>query len=66
MMNIIGISDPGDSTLSVNKYYDWQDLAKINRYVSILTGRVVVGRREIVGVTECCVDKSSILSAVSF
>ncbi|PIM96092.1 DNA-directed RNA polymerase subunit beta' [Candidatus Hodgkinia cicadicola] len=66
MMNIISISDSGNSTLSVNKHYDWQDFARINRYVDTLAGKVAAGRRKIVGVTECCTNMNSILSAVSF
>ncbi|PIM95076.1 DNA-directed RNA polymerase subunit beta' [Candidatus Hodgkinia cicadicola] len=66
MMNITSICDSGNSTLSVNKHYDWQDFARINRYVNTLAGKVAVGRRKIVGVTECCTNKNSILSTVSF
>ncbi len=60
MTNIINISDPGDSTLSINNNYSWQDFARINRYVNLLGGRLAVGRRKIIGVTKSCMNKSSI------
>ncbi|PIM95792.1 hypothetical protein [Candidatus Hodgkinia cicadicola] len=66
MMNIINISDPGDSTLGIGSDHDWQDFARINKYVSILCGRLAVGRRKIIGVTQGCIDGNSILSAISF
>ncbi len=66
MTNIINISDPGDSTLSINNDYSWQDFARINRYVNLLGERLAVGRRKIVGVTKSCMNKGSILSSISF
>ncbi|PIM95982.1 hypothetical protein [Candidatus Hodgkinia cicadicola] len=66
MTNIVNISDPGDSTLNINNNYGWQHVARTNRYVNILGGRLATGRRSITGVTKSCIKEGSILSTVSF
>ncbi|WP_192572978.1 hypothetical protein [Candidatus Hodgkinia cicadicola] len=66
MTNTISISDPGNSPLKVGCCYNWQDVARINYYIKTLKRKVALGDRQIVGITETCMNQRSILSAISF
>ncbi len=66
MTNIINISDPGDSPLNINNDHNWQDVGRINRYIGILCGKLIVGKRKIIGITQSCMDGNSMLSTISF
>ncbi|PIM96055.1 DNA-directed RNA polymerase subunit beta' [Candidatus Hodgkinia cicadicola] len=66
MTNTVSISNPGNSLLKVGCCYNWQDVSRINNYIKILRGKMVIGDRQIVGITNACVNLKSILSAISF
>ncbi len=66
MTNTVSISDSGNSSLKIGYYYNWQDVSRINYYIKRLRGKVVLGDRQVVGVTAACVNLKSILSTISF
>ncbi len=66
MTNTVSISDAGNSPLKVGCCYNWQDVSRINYYIKTLKRKTVLGDRQIVGITETCVNQRSILSAISF
>ncbi len=66
MTNTISISGCGNSTLEVGRCYNWQDVSRINHYVRILKGKMVLGYRQVVGKTEICGNQRSILSTISY
>ncbi len=66
MTNTVSIFDPGNSSLKVGCYYNWQDVSWINKHIKMLKQKMALGVRQIVGITETCTNQESILSSISF
>ncbi len=66
MTNTVSISNPGNFSLKIGCCYNWQDVSRINHYIKILKEEMILGNRQIVGITQTCVNQRSILSVISF
>ncbi|PIM96013.1 DNA-directed RNA polymerase subunit beta' [Candidatus Hodgkinia cicadicola] len=66
MTNVVSITDPGSSSLMVGCCYRWQNISLINNHINKLKRKMASGIRQIVGITDSCLNQGSILSAISF
>ncbi len=66
MTDIAIILASGDTLFNVGKSYKWQAVVNANCYINSISGSPAVLLRRIAGITDICMNQTSLLSSISF
>ncbi len=66
MTNIIIILEADEPTIIKGKEYEYQYINKLNNYISLLHKNTVLTAKQIIGITNICLNYTTLLSSISF
>ncbi len=66
MTNIVTILESNDPAIIKGKKYEWQYVNKLNNYISLLYKNTISFSKQIIGVTDMCLNYTTLLSSISF